>query len=212
MKQLLRRWKNNIICAGCRHLGKSSVEYPSALLLSSNHVKNCRVLENREKLLYHLPKNAVCAEIGIETAKTSERILKVTEPSKLHLIEVEASWIENARQKFQDEIKQGRVVIHHGPSFDVLATFEDNYFDWIYIDGDHRYEGVKKDLEVARRKTKENGLIWLHDYIFYDHISHEKYGVVEAVNEMCVNHNYEIVFFTFHQQMFSSVVLKKMGA
>ena len=37
-------------------------------------------------------------------------------------------------------------------------------FDYIYIDGDHTYEGVKKDLEQAPRLLAEGGQIICDDY------------------------------------------------
>lgn len=210
MKRIYNRLKHILFCEGCKYLEERTRQYPDTLLLNERHLSNCKVVENRDKLLEFLPKNSVCAEIGIETAKTSQRILEVIQPAALHLIEIEEKWVENARQKFSEAISRKQVFLHHGASYNELSRFDDNYFDWVYIDGDHKYEGVKKDLEVARRKVKDDGLIWLHDYIFYDHISHEKYGVIEAVNEMCHENDYEIIYFALHQQMFNSVVLKKI--
>ena len=40
----------------------------------------------------------------------------------------------------------GDVTIHRGTSADVLATFSDGFFDWVYIDGNHDYTYVLADL------------------------------------------------------------------
>ena len=40
----------------------------------------------------------------------------------------------------------------------------DRYYDFIYIDGDHSYEAVKRDIELYLPKLKKGGLIAGHDY------------------------------------------------
>ena len=52
-------------------------------------------------------------------------------------------------------------------------------FDIIFIDGDHSYEGVKKDIAVWKNRVNPGGIIAGHDYS--NHPS--KAGVVKAVNE-----------------------------
>ena len=51
------------------------------------------------------------------------------------------------------------VTICKGFSAEVLASFPDNYFDWVYIDGNHLYEFVKKDVELSFQKVKPGGVI-----------------------------------------------------
>jgi hypothetical protein len=37
--------------------------------------------------------------------------------------------------------------------------------DYLFIDGDHRYEGVKRDLEMYGPLVRKGGLIALHDIV-----------------------------------------------
>jgi|TARA_B100001094_G_C17831799_1_gene623571 predicted O-methyltransferase YrrM len=62
-------------------------------------------------------------------------------------------------------------------SIDASRDFEDEECDVVYIDMEHTYEAVKKDIEYWLPKVKPNGIIAGHDY--YDGFP----GVVRAVDE-----------------------------
>jgi hypothetical protein len=62
--------------------------------------------------------------------------------------------------------------------------FEDNYFDFIYIDAAHDYESVKEDLEAWWPKLKKGGIFSGHDYFPDRRVWRGKEcGVYKAVNE-----------------------------
>ena len=58
----------------------------------------------------------------------------------------------------------GNVLYTRGKSLDVLEYFKDGQLDFIYIDGDHRYEGVLADLKGWRKKLREGGIMAGHDW------------------------------------------------
>lgn len=47
----------------------------------------------------------------------------------------------------------------------IKMILKDNYLDFLFIDGDHSYEGVKKDFELYVPLVKKNGIIALHDIV-----------------------------------------------
>lgn len=67
-----------------------------------------------------------------------------------------------------------------GFSFDLYSKFEDESIDFLFIDGDHRYEGIKKDLQLWFPKVKKGGVISGHDY------NEPSCGVRQAVDEYFV--------------------------
>jgi|SRR5262249_48165677 len=185
------------------------IPYKDAIPLKREHIQNCKLVTSREELLNYMPKKSICAEVGVMKGDFSAKILSAIDPVQLHLIDIVASKMDKVKERFSEKIGT-QVFLHYGDSFAELMKFQNGFFDWIYIDANHTYDYVAKDLEMSRLKVKDKGLIVLNDYIFYDHCLHSKYGVVEAVNEFCNKHNYEILFFALEVQMFNDVVLSKI--
>ena len=67
-----------------------------------------------------------------------------------------------------------------------------NYFDLIFIDGDHSYVGVRNDYETS----KNSGKI----FVFHDIISVACPGVVQFWNELKNNERDRFDFFEFVEQ------------
>lgn len=63
-------------------------------------------------------------------------------------------------------------------SKDLYGKLPDNYYDLIYLDGDHSYAGVKNDIINLLPKIKSGGYIAGHDY------SEIWGGVIKAVDEL----------------------------
>ena len=86
-------------------------------------------------------------------------------------------------------------LVRRGKSGDVLATFPDDYFDAVYIDGDHSYEGCRADLELAYKKVKPGGWIMGHDYgqNFLRTNNRYNFGVKDAVDTFCIMKRQQIV-------------------
>ena len=164
-------------------------------------------IKTRNDLLDILPKNMIVAEIGVFKGDFSEIILQKIDPIQLHLIDIfegkmcsgnkdgdNIIWTELSedyeflKTKYENNKK---VTLHKGYSHDILNTFNDNTFDMIYVDGDHSYNGVKRDLEIAFLKVKKGGYICGHDY------SNAMFpSVVNAVNEFCEKNNLVIKYIT----------------
>lgn len=77
-----------------------------------------------------------------------------------------------------DLIKEGIIVPFAETWEDYIPIWD---ADFIFIDGDHRYENVKKDISKALRYLKPNGIIAGHDY------NPPWSGVIKAVDESFPN-------------------------
>lgn len=182
---------------------------------------------DRYALLRHVPRNSVAAEIGVAYGRFTRAIMDTTAPAKLHLID---AWkfqekvelqndSNNVGQDEQDrryqgivetyaaDIAAGRVTVHRAWSHQAAQEFPDGYFDWIYLDADHSYDSVKRDLEAFWPKIKEDGLLLGHDYMWHAMIP---FGVVTAVNEFVERHGLTFVALNTND-IFPSYVVARPG-
>lgn len=133
------------------------------------------------------------AEIGVANGTTSKYLLRRC--SDLHLIAVDKwekiipdpegekigceSWDpQRGWFRFNRAIRnfRKRVTILRGDSVEMADKVKDNSLDFVFIDGDHRYKGVLRDIRAWAPKLKEDGALCGHDI-------HLK-GVRKAVEEL----------------------------
>ena len=58
-----------------------------------------------------------------------------------------------------------KFIIHRGFSDDIVPKFNDNFFDIIFVDGNHETEFVYRDGVMALQKVKVGGYIVFDDYL-----------------------------------------------
>ncbi len=142
-------------------------------------------LDKRAYIIKQLKKKSIIAEIGVWRGDFSQEILLNVNPKELILVD---PWIydvkirgcapqvkgnEPINQKFFDDAKNSTynkferfdfVKILNMNSENASKKFNDNYFDYIYIDGEHSYKAVIKDLKSWYPKLKINGKIFGDDF------------------------------------------------
>jgi hypothetical protein len=177
--------------------------------LTSIHLANCKVLPNREMILQQMKKGGIGAEVGVQEGLFSRLILQLCEPKELHLIDFDLTHFL-IEKKFRSEIDSGQVKLHESDSSLAISKFPDAYFDFIYIDADHTYQGVHRDIQAAKTKIKEDGFLLFNDYTYWSPGECINYGVVQAVNELCVNENWEMIYFAFGGYMYCDVAIRKL--
>lgn len=154
--------------------------------------------------------NIVCVEIGVLYGEFSESILDRFSPDKLILIDPytrsdeaygrsldflhTAYSNENNYQdlirKFEKEIMSGQIEVVRKYSYEAVDYVADSSVDFLYHDASHLYSDLKRDLNEWLPKMKDGGLVCVHDYI-----EHSDFGVIKAVDEFCVEHNFSKVIF-----------------
>lgn len=169
---------------------------------SLNHQMRGQILQRL------VPSNSVGAEIGVHKGRFIRAILDMIKPTKLHLIDPwylfgkEWQWAQGNRstmealigilRAYEEELINSSVVLHIGYDLDILPTFPDQYFDWVYLDTSHQYEQTKRELELLKLKTKADGIIAGDDW--HTDPDNMHHGVCQAVREFVENEPYEIVY------------------
>lgn len=183
--------------------------------LEEKHTETCRLLPNRLAMLDRLPRHAVVAEVGVAFGDFSQEIMKRADPAALHLIDAWSTeryraGLEKIRQSFSNEIETERVVINQGLSTDVLETYPDDFFDWVYIDTDHTYQTTIQELRTAQRIVRPSGHIAGHDHCTGNVVKPFPYGVVQAVTQFCKEEGWTYAFLTAESHGHASFCLRKL--
>lgn len=155
-----------------------------------------------------LPKGGVGAEIGVHKGHFTPVLIAVARPLRLHLVD---PWYHLGRwwdwgagdrstvnaltrimKRFEAELAEGTVVLHIGDDVDILPGFEDGYFDWMYFDTTHGYEQTARELVLAERLIKPDGVVCGDDW--RDDARHPHYGVHRAVAEFCGRTDFRLLY------------------
>jgi len=206
------------------------MDYPHAEVpeLRPEHVDGARLFANRAELVASLDgaRGGYVAEVGVALGEFSEVIIERLEPKRFVAVdtftmhEYDEHWGRSSegifggathRDYFEARFARygDQVEIAEGLSFDVLATYPDATFDMIYLDAMHDYDGLKRDVVVAVDKVKDDGTLVFNDYVMYDHLLGEPYGVVQNVNELVVGGGWRVVAFALHPHLFCDIALTR---
>lgn len=129
-------------------------------------------------------KNGIVAvEIGSYIGASSLMIAKgLNQKSKLYCIDTwendamsEGNW--NTLDAFKKNVEsvKNKIIILKSDSVKAAENFSEK-IDFIFVDGDHSYEGVKADVDSWFNKLKPGGLIIMHDIEWAE-------GVIKVIKE-----------------------------
>ena len=106
------------------------------------------------------------AEIGVWRSENAEDILSNIDSLFLILVDsyIASDGDENKEfaQKRLSEFKNKQFIFKD--SVEASKDFDDNHFDFIYIDAGHDRESVMNDLVHWYPKVKDGGIVCGHDY------------------------------------------------
>ena len=170
--------------------------------------------DKRAYILEQLDKNSKFVEVGVWKGDFSRQIWNISSPNLLVLVDSwtfdekvrgcapQVSGEEPLSQNFFDQAKKDtydkfeniqNVHILDLNSLEASSNYEDNFFDYIYIDAEHTYQAVTKDLEAWYPKLKKNGTLFGDDYYWREeddtlslHRAYQEFIQKNHIKKWCV--------------------------
>ena len=164
------------------------VEYKMKILKQIKHIVIDRLLGDVFNLYIRRlhPKEAVrfaqkyfenkkidCAEIGVFKGENSKYILKTLKVNKIYLIDPYEKYTHYKSDESYKSVIKAKKITHNKlksyknckwiEKFSEKAFLEIPDLDFLYIDGNHEYEYVKKDMKMYWNKIRQHGIMAGHD-------------------------------------------------
>tara|TARA_Y100000296_G_C5151910_1_gene246872 strand:+ start:362 stop:898 length:537 start_codon:yes stop_codon:yes gene_type:complete len=174
---------------------------------------------NRNSLSIFLNENNLTntgAEIGVKNGRFSDKLLSKWNGNLLYSIDCWSGEDPTTNKRYINT--KNLLKKYKNRSKIIIATSErarvqikNNSLDFCYIDADHKYEEVKKDINWWWEKVKKEGILCGHDY-GYNFKPREEWpwsGVNKAVNEFCEENNLTVYTDTEKHKKAISWYIKK---
>lgn len=169
------------------------------------------IISRKDLISKLVPPDTIGIEVGIFTGTFTRELLDGCNPKKILCIDLwdsgridwfvhnketntwksEGSSSSDALSVFninmKEEIERNIVVPIRGRSPEILHSLRSDYFDWIYLDGQHDYRTLSKELIESKRIVKNGGYIMGHDYCSLFP------GIVRAVDEFATREKLELI-------------------
>jgi len=122
--------------------------------VKTNYMPRWKTLEN----LIKRNNSKVIAEIGVDKGETTKYLLEHCDLEKYVLVD------SSFNLELEKELEGKSVEIQKMTSLEASKLYEDETFDFIFIDADHQFKSVSEDIEAWIPKVKKGGVISGHDY------------------------------------------------
>jgi hypothetical protein len=85
------------------------------------------------------------------------------------------------------------VKIIRAESLEGIRQLSDQYFDIMYIDANHQYDYVLRDMMEARKKLKRGGVLIMNDFYEGPGGVEQNLGIMAAVNTFVKRYGYNYI-------------------
>lgn len=182
------------------------MKYPSIVYRYGEKIfphKKCKPFTRFLKTYYKDRKKLIGCEIGVWNGNNARNIMDSVNVERMYLIDpyiteydINDKIVENRLKYNKNAFYQAKKILKkYGDkckfileksenAFDIIPDFES--FDFIYLDGNHNYKFVKKDIDLYFPLVKVGGVFGGHDYLLWN-------GVHKAVDDFLNEQNLNIL-------------------
>jgi len=146
------------------------------------------------------------AEVGVEKGLNSAEMVQKMNVKTLYAIDEYAQYTDYlgglCPLEIQDEVYRtmfinltphwDKIVLVTRSSINASKLFPDEFFDFVYIDGNHNYECVTQDMNLWLPKVKKGCVLGGHDF---DTRNVTRQDVTEAVKDFTREYGLEYIIF-----------------
>jgi len=135
--------------------------------------------------------DGILVELGAWKGRSSHFLVSKAKEKSPHIsVHIVDTWLgspehsmeqaQNLYEKFLANMEslEGFYIAHRMTTSEAASLFDDGSLDGVFIDADHTYEAVKKDIQNWMPKVRKGGIFAGHDYVS------SWPGVIRAVDEL----------------------------
>ena len=204
-----------------------STRWPVYPDLRAHNLRDARLYADRADMIAALPvpTGGKVAEIGVWRGDFSKVLINTLKPREFFAFDIfTCHQVEDwngltgrqlfdgltHRQYYEREMASHLDVtrIVEGDSRETLRSYTDGSFDLVYVDAAHDYDAVKADAQLAVEMTAKSGFLVFNDYMMFD-LNNFTYGIVPVVNELAVNHGWDVVGFAINHCLYADIALQR---
>lgn len=103
-------------------------------------------------------------------------------------------WKKVNPQRHFNQMRLTRIQTYVMTNKEFAKLFPKRTYDYIYIDGDHTYKGVKLDYRLYWPKLNKNGFMTFHDILGKGSINNAEFGVNSFWKDLTEKNKVDILF------------------
>jgi len=142
------------------------------------------------------------AEVGVASGRNARDMFNIIPNLHLYLVDPWAGYFRYSQDLCERRyagamrlLANRNKTVMRMPSLEAAPQIEDGSLDFVYIDGDHRFDAVMMDILLWAPKVRQGGIVAGHDfYHFYQS------GVVDAVYAYTRAHRIERWYITWEKE------------
>ena len=174
-------------------------------------------MQNRVSWLHnvvkpHLNPVNIAVEIGVWRGDYSRSIVQTLQPKEFYGVDPyrlypgmvsapgpeyrDQASLDSLHSQVEEKFDKWGAVLLRGTSEVASLMFDDNTVDFVYIDGDHTYDGVVSDINHWWPKVRAGGILSGDDHTTGTTGKGYDFGVIEAVADFTQQHNLKLTVTT----------------
>lgn len=187
--------------------------------IDQKQIADAKLFSDRFTASDIIPKGGLYLEVGVGGGDYAEWSIPIQNPERSDFIDFFDQpcvrydrWTsENHHEYVIEKFKNKNIQTFRGNSLDILKTLNDKY-RYIYLDTNHSFDHVYKELSLASLLLEDNGVIGINDYTHYGYFEQEELGCLYAVNLFLKeNPKWKVIGFALGYCGYSDIYITKVN-